>query len=88
MFSADVRSLLVQVFSSWQVLTVTLVIILYFFLVTYVAKVYHNRPRKTPLPKKKSKAKEKEAGEEKPEDPLLDESDELGLEEQRPRRGR
>ena len=74
MFNAEVRSLIIQVISSWQVLTVTGVIILYFFLVSYVAKVYHNRPRKAPLPKKKTA--------EKSEGPILDESDDLGLEEQ------
>ena len=82
MFSAEVRNLIIQVISSWQVLTVTIVIILYFFLVSYVARVYYRRrrPRKAPLPKRKT--------EEKSEDPVLDETDDLGLEEQRPRRGR
>ena len=77
MFSEEVRNLLIQVITSWQVLAVTLVIIFYFFLVSYVARLYHRRPRKAPLPKKK---KDKEQVEE----PVLDESDELGLEEQRP----
>jgi len=84
MFSAEIRSLIVQVISSWQVLTVTVVIILYFFLVSYVASVYHRRPRKAPLPKNKNKNKKQ--AEEQAEEPVLDESDELGLEESRPRR--
>ena len=78
MFSAEVRNLLIQVISSWQVLMVTVVIVLYFFLVSYVARAYH-RPRKLSLPKKKKKAEK-----EKSEEPVLDETDELGLEEQGP----
>jgi hypothetical protein len=72
MFSAEVRSMLIQVITSWQVLVITFVIILYFFLVSYVAKLSHNRPRKLRLPKKKAEKKE----------PALDESDDLGLEDQ------
>jgi len=80
MFSAEVRDLLFQVITSWQVLVVTFVIILYFFLVSYVARLYHRRPRKAPLPRKKAKA------EAKADEPVVDESDELGLEEQKPGR--
>jgi Tfp pilus assembly protein PilO len=79
MFNAEIRNLLIQVITSWQVIAVTIVIILYFFLVSYVAKVYHRRPRKA----KTSLSKKKEA---KSEEPVLDESDELGLEEQGPDR--
>jgi len=75
MFGAEARALFIQVITSWQVLTVTFVIILYFFLVSYVARLHHRRPRKAPLPKKK---KEKV----QTDDSIIDDSDELGLEEQ------
>jgi len=76
MFNADVRDLLLQVFTSWQVLVVTLVIVLYFFLINYVANVYYHRARKAPMPKKKKAQKE--------EGPVVDAKDDLGLEEHTP----
>ena len=77
MFSAEFRSLLAEILTSWQVLAVTGVIILYIFLINYVARINNNRPRKASMPKKKKKA-------EKPEGPVVADSDELGLEEQAP----
>ena len=61
MFSEELRKLLIQVISSWQVLVVTVVLVLYVFLVNYVARIYHRSSRshrmfparpvnKTPLP--------------------------------------
>lgn len=76
MFSAEVRELLVQVISSWQVITVTIVLVIYIFLVNYVAKL--NRPessRKLFLPKAKKPAK--------PAKPVApSESDDLDLEDE------
>jgi len=72
MFGAEVRSMLFEVITSWQVLAVTIVIILYFFLVSYVARFHTRRPRKITSPKKKEKKVEEE---------IIDENDELGLEE-------
>ena len=79
MFSAEIRSLLFQVITSWQILAVTVVLVLYFVMVSYVANIYHRRPRKSaPLPKKKA-AKSNE-----PEGPVVSATDELGLEEHTP----
>jgi hypothetical protein len=75
LFSGELKSLLIQVITSWQVLTVTGIIIAYIFLVRYVARLYH---RGRPI-SFSSKKKEKAAGEEakgvEPSD------DDLGLEE-------
>ena len=76
MFNAEVRALLVQVITSWQVVAVTVVIIIYFSLVSYVAKVYHHRPRQSFRLKNKNKNKPEKTG------PAIAETDELGLEEQ------
>ena len=76
MFNAEIRRLLAQVITSWQVLVVSGVIVVYIFLVNYVAKAYHRRPRRPPASKKA-----------KPEKPLApakspkSDDDELGLEE-------
>jgi hypothetical protein len=71
MFDGDLKSLLVQVISSWQVLVVTGALILYIFLVNYVGRLYH---RRKPAPPSKAKA-EKGAAAPEPSD------DDLGLEE-------
>ena len=54
MFSSEVRGLLFQVITSWQVIAMTVVLVMYMFLVNYVARTYHrpkrvskSRPRKT-----------------------------------------
>ena len=75
MFSAEFRSLILQVLTSWQVIAVTVVVIFYIFIVRYVARLYNKRPRKAaPLPKKKAeKVKEK--------DPVLADSDDLELDD-------
>jgi hypothetical protein len=55
MISEELLTILRQVISSWEVLVVTVVLILYFFLVFYVARLYH-RPRSfTMLDRKKGK---------------------------------
>ena len=74
MFNAEIRSLLVQVISSWQVLVVSGVIVLYIFLVNYVAKAYHRRPSGPPVSKKAKPEKPAAA-------PAKSADDELGLEE-------
>jgi len=80
MESVSVFELIKQVLSSWQVIAVTIALILYLKIVFYAARSYH-RPRvlkKINFRRKKSK----------PEAAVLDESlpdsnpnDELGLEE-------
>jgi len=68
---------------SWQVLAVTAVIVIYFFIVSYTARTYHRpRPSKKPKVKAPKKGKDDNA-------PVLDSSgsadsssnDELGIEE-------
>jgi hypothetical protein len=44
MFHEGIISLLVKVVKSWQVLFITAALIVYFMLVTYVARLYH-KPR-------------------------------------------
>ena len=79
MFNEEIKKLLFQVISSWQVLAVTVVLVLYVFLVNYVARIYH-RPRNTrkpflPMPKSDSSSAQI---------PLASpsESEELGLEDE------
>ena len=72
MFNEEVRRLLIKVISSWQVIAVTIALVVYFSLVNYVTRVHQRRPRI--LPKKKPKPSA-------PEEPATSETDELGLEE-------
>ena len=71
MFNQEVRRLLVEVIRSWQVWAVTAVLVLYVFLVNYVARLYHRSPRRRlSMPKNQPDASAEPS-----------ESDELGLEE-------
>lgn len=72
MFSTEIRKLLIQVITSWQVLVVTIILIVYIFLVNSVARIYHRRPHQPPLPKVKPEI---------PEAPNPKEAEELGVEE-------
>jgi hypothetical protein len=83
LFSPELKKLLFQVITSWQVIAVTVVIVLYLFLVSYVAKLYHS-PRspsrfstKLKKPKKTAPALEPSEAEEEEE---TDDED-LGLED-------
>jgi len=77
MFSDEIKKLLIQVITSWQVLVVTGVLIIYIFLVNSVARIYHRRPRRPPaLPKTKPETTEASSSAPAPSD-----SDELDLEE-------
>jgi len=78
MFSDEIKRLLFQVISSWQVLVVTGILIVYIFIVNNVARIYHRRPRRMEKPKKAKPVKQEAA--EVPE-PEASENDELGLEE-------
>jgi hypothetical protein len=70
MFNEEIKKLLIQVISSWQVLTVTAILVIYIFIVNHVARIYH-RPRSSgKQPKVKPAAPAASA-----------EHDELGLEE-------
>ena len=73
MFSDELKSLLVKVIKSWQVLAATGVLVLYFFLVNYVSSL-RRRKRPEELPKLRKK-RGQAAAMEAPVD------DDLGLEE-------
>jgi len=72
-----------KVIMSWQVIAVTVAIVIYFFIVSYTARTYHH-PKSSKKPKAKPAKKEKADAA-----PVLDtsgstdsgSSDELGIEE-------
>jgi len=73
MFSGEVRTLIFQVITSWQVWAVTIVLVLYIFIVRNVARIHHRSANRQPLiPKVKP---------EKAETPASSAKDDLGLDE-------
>jgi hypothetical protein len=77
MFSKDIFGFLFRVITSWQIIAVTICLIIYFSLVSYVARLYH--PRRSDFsfdskPKKQKKAKPAEL-------PESSDDEDLGLEE-------
>jgi hypothetical protein len=80
MYPDGLSSLLKEVITSWQVIAVTVALVMYMFLVFYVARAYH-RPRVKGIRIKIRKTKPVEkAGPEEVEGGG-DSNDELGLEE-------
>lgn len=78
MFASEVRALLVEVISSWQVLAVTIALIIFVFIVSYAARTHsHYKPRGA-FKGKKRKMKSQDAI---PDSLSLTDSDDLGLEE-------
>ena len=79
MFNHELRQILIQVISSWQVLAVTIVLIIYIFIVNRVASLYRRRPRPPKMPKikkiKPEKTDEKAAPGAKSDDLELDEEE-------------
>ena len=73
--------MLFQVITSWQVLAVTVLLVLYIFLINYVANIYYRSPRsRMPLvPKAKNAAKNSDTV-----SPVPQGEDELGLEDEAP----
>jgi hypothetical protein len=71
MFSSELTELLLQVITSWQVLVITGALIVYMYLVAYVARTYH-RPRVASRRPKKAK-KVKSAAPASADDELLSE---------------
>ena len=68
-----------KVLMSWQVLAVTVAIVIYFFIVSYTARPYHSpRPSKKPKVKAPKKKKSDDASAEGADSSS---SDELGIEE-------
>ena len=77
MFNAEIRKLLIQVITSWQVIAVTVVLVIYIFIVNYVGRLYQGGPKRSFLPKPRKSPKE-----ETPEAIGPSEGgDELGLED-------
>jgi cell division protein FtsW (lipid II flippase) len=83
MTSKELMALLIQIITSWQVIAVTVVVFLYFFLVSYVAKVYR-RSRASMFPSAKTKRKKEKSAPAESDEAGTGESadDELGLEEE------
>ena len=76
MFSKELFGFLLKVITSWQVIAVSVVLIVYFSLVSYVARLYHPRPSNFSFSSKPKK--EKKAAVQMPE---TSEDENLGLEE-------
>ena len=68
MFSEELRSLLFQVIKSWQVIAVSIVLILYMSLVSYAARAHH-KPASVSKTKPKTKKPKKESPAAKPKEP-------------------
>ena len=77
MFSEGIFTILIGVVSSWQVIAITIALLMYLNIVFYVSKAYH-RPREKKVRVKKKKAEEIPAA--ATEDGAST-NDELGLEE-------
>ena len=78
MFDKELLSFLLKVITSWQVIAVTVVLILYFTLVSYVARMYHPRSSNIFFESRQKKGKARKPKVELPESS----DDDLGLEEQ------
>jgi hypothetical protein len=78
MFSGELASLLKEVVTSWQVIAVSVALVLYMFLVAYVARTY-KRPRSHLLLGKTKRGVAAPAGE---PDIETSDSDDLGLSEE------
>jgi flagellar biosynthesis/type III secretory pathway M-ring protein FliF/YscJ len=79
-FSEELKDLLFRVITSWQVIVVTVVLILYFLLVSYVARLRrHSRPIAMERMPKRAKNSDKVEAAETTE---VAEDDDLGLEEE------
>ena len=80
MFNSEIRKLILDVITSWQVLAVTGVLIVYVFIVNSVARLYRRRPKPLSMPKiKKVKPAKAEAG---PDSQAASGQDDLEFEEE------
>ena len=79
MFQGNVASLLLLVVQSWQVIVITIALVLYMALVNYVARTYHQPRFVSMLKPRRKKTNSKAAGPEMTED--SNPNDALGLEE-------
>jgi flagellar biosynthesis/type III secretory pathway M-ring protein FliF/YscJ len=79
-FSKELKDLLFRVITSWQVIAVTVVLVLYFLLVTYVARL---RRRSRSIAMEGMPKKAKNSGKDKAAESIeVTEDDDLGLEEE------
>ena len=83
MFSKEILSLLIQVVRSWQVIAITVAIVLYISLVSYVARMYHSPRFTSKTSKRKKKKGENAEAAPAAAGPVIEDSsnEELGLEE-------
>ena len=85
MFPQELMDLLPQVIKSWQVLAMTLALVLYMYMVNYVARSYHHpRAISRSKPRKSGAKTQPDAKKGKKEDSGssdTDSNEELGLEE-------
>ena len=79
MFSEELKNLLIQVIKSWQVIAVSIVLVLYISLVNYAARA-HKKPAFVSKLKPKKKEKKEKPKKEKPKKETDDE-DEIHEEE-------
>ncbi|MDR0495328.1 MAG: hypothetical protein LBG95_06860 [Treponema sp.] len=70
MFSKEFSELLLQVVTSWQVIAITVALVLYIYLVNYVARSYH-RPHSV----SKSKPKKVKPEKKKEEEVIIDDDE-------------
>jgi len=79
MFSEELINLLLQVIKSWQVIAVTIALVLYMSMVNYVLRSHH-RPASVSRTKPKKKEKKEKPKKEKPKE--SEDEDEIPIEEQ------
>ena len=77
MFSKEMMEYLFKVITSWQIIFVTIVLILYFSLVSYVARLYHH-PRRSDFSFTSRPKKQKTQAVQMPE---ISNDDDLGLDD-------
>ena len=82
MFSKEFFELLGQIIKSWQVIAVTVALVIYMYIVSYVSRSYH-RPRVKKISFRRRKQKVEAAPQAGPEETESsnNSNDELGLEE-------
>jgi len=81
MHPINLFELLKQVVMSWQVIAITIVLLIYIFIVLHISKNYH-KPRVKKAKVKKAKAQPAAKSENEDDLPIHEDSnDELGLEE-------
>ena len=76
MTNDEIRDLIIQVISSWQVIAITLIILIYISLVNYVCQTKRRKRASATVKKKEKKVKPAAA----PKDDAVDDSA-LGMEE-------